>query len=182
MANDDDIIIVEEEDPEERMMKIDDISAEPIDSTRVNRCGHCRRMQYGHQITYGAGKCTKEKITDDNDLAEDDEIKLEMRRRKRGEKRERDMDDSKKEVTPKRDKKRKDEKNNWKRKMRKLKEDSYEKEKEREKSDNYKLIKEELEKKKRIKKALDEEDRRIATALGGAKQKSFQRMDNRNRD
>ena len=46
MANDDDIIIVEEEDPEERMMKIDDISAEPIDSTRVNRCGHCRRMQY----------------------------------------------------------------------------------------------------------------------------------------
>ena len=35
----------------------------------------------------------------------------------------------------------------------------YEKEKEREKSDDYKLIKEELEKKKRIKKALDEEDR-----------------------
>ena len=49
--------VIDQEDPKEEMMEIEDIAAEPIDSGKINRCGHCRRMQYGHPVPYGSGKC-----------------------------------------------------------------------------------------------------------------------------
>ena len=95
--------IIEEEDPSEEIMEINDIAAEPLNSTRVNRCGHCRRMQFGHPVPYGSEKCLLDKIKDDEDLKKDDEIKLDMRKKKRC--RKRSLNDSKLEPGRKRDKK-----------------------------------------------------------------------------
>ena len=78
---------IEREDPSEEAMDLEEIEAEPLDSERINRCGKCRRVQFGHPVPYGTGKCLLERIDDDESLAEDDKKKLEMRRQKRGKKR-----------------------------------------------------------------------------------------------
>ena len=85
-------------------MEIKDIAAEPINSSRIKRCGHCRQMQYGHSVPYGAGKCLLEKINDD-ELKKDDAIKLKMRKSKRERKKKRLSDASIIETSPKKDKK-----------------------------------------------------------------------------
>ena len=103
MGNDEEIEIIDLEDPEEENMEIDDIAAEPITSSSIKRCGYCRRVQYGHPVPYGAGKCLLEKINDD-ELKNDDKIKLEMRKSKRGRKKKRLSDESSVEPSPKKDK------------------------------------------------------------------------------
>ena len=54
MGNEEEIDVIDLEDPEEENMEIEDIAAEPINSLRIKRCGHCRRMQYGHPVPYRA--------------------------------------------------------------------------------------------------------------------------------
>ena len=42
-----------------------EIEAEAIDSTKINRCEHCRRVQFAHPVPYGLEKCKLERIKDD---------------------------------------------------------------------------------------------------------------------
>ena len=45
-----------------------EIEAEAIDSTKINRCEHCRRVQFGHPVPYGLEKCKLERITTTHDV------------------------------------------------------------------------------------------------------------------
>ena len=172
--------MIEDEDPDEEMMDIDDIAAEPIDSAKINRCGKCRRVQYGHPVPYGAGRCILEEIANDEDLKRDDEVKLEMRRKKRTRKRSRGFDD----VTEPGAKKEKNEEEELLRKNAEFESKLEEKRKEREKIEKdlkNKKIKDLEEKSKKIKRELQDEDERIAKALGGGKPKSSTGMENKNK-
>jgi hypothetical protein len=44
MTDDDKVETINQEDPQEESMEIEDIAAEPLDSMKIIRCGHCRRM------------------------------------------------------------------------------------------------------------------------------------------
>ena len=107
MSTEDEVQIIEEEEPQEEAMEIEDIAAEPLDSVKINRCGQCRRMQYGHPVPYGAGKCLLDKIADDTELKNDDLIKIEMRKERRGNKRSRGSDETNDQPDSKKDKKEK---------------------------------------------------------------------------
>ena len=63
------------EDPSEELMDIEEIEA---NSNKINRCGKCRRVQFGHPMPYGIDKCQLDVIIDDGLLAEDDKVKLDM--------------------------------------------------------------------------------------------------------
>ena len=78
------------EDPSEELMDIEEIEA---NSNKINRCGKCRRVQFGHPMPYGIDKCQLDVIIDDGLLAEDDKVKLDMRRKKRGLKRQSSVED-----------------------------------------------------------------------------------------
>ena len=66
-------------------MEIEEIEAEPIISTKINRGGYYRKVQFGHLVPYRLEKCDQERIGDDCILAEDDKITLELGKTKREE-------------------------------------------------------------------------------------------------
>ena len=63
-------------------MEIEEIGAEPLNTDRINRCGKCRRVQFGHPKPYGIYKCLLDRLDDDKLQEEDDKTKLEMRKKR----------------------------------------------------------------------------------------------------
>ena len=179
MAGNEYVEVIEVEDPREELMEIDDIAAEPLNSTRINRCGHCRRMQYGHPVPYGAGKCLLDKINDDQTLKEDDKIKLDMRKMKRGQKKDTDTDDTDEMLGNKQDKKTMTEEQQLIKENEEFKRKLDEKRKRRKKAedDARKNVKELKEKQSRIQKEMIEEDERLANLYGGGKPKPSTRLE-----
>ena len=57
-----------EEDAEEESMEIEELREVAVDSGRVVRCKHCRRMRFGHPLPYGEKECRLEPIKKDEDL------------------------------------------------------------------------------------------------------------------
>ena len=78
-----DELLVNEEEGEEATMDIEEIEKEPKDSVKVKRCSACRRMVFGHKGTVGKEKCKLKKIEEDDELKKNDQIKNEMRKKKR---------------------------------------------------------------------------------------------------
>ena len=174
MREDDEVETIEDKGTDEETMEINKISNELLDLRKIRRCGHCRRMQYGHPIPYGTDKCIMDRINDDEKLKNDDKIKIEMRKKKRGQQSIR----RNYEIDRKQTEKKIDEKNDEdkiKKENDEMKIMLKEKRKEREKleKDEKKRKIEELEEKNRtMKKELEEEERKTAVLLGGAKKRT----------
>ena len=66
-------IDVDEEDHIELSLDIEDFRKEPIESKKVARCKHCRRLKFGHPKPFVESNCHLDIIDDDDLLREDDE-------------------------------------------------------------------------------------------------------------
>ena len=169
------------EDPSEEAMDIEDIEAEPIDSVRINRCGHCRRVQFGHPVPYGQDTCQLDRIDDDEELAKDDKVKLELRKHQRGKKRKGSTEhgDSKKQNKQEdRDiQKLVEEGEKMKQLLDKQKEErrKAEESKAKEEKERQNKLKEMAEKNNKIRMELDKEQKKTAELLGGAKRRNTSR-------
>ena len=64
-------IDVDEEDHIELSLDIEDFRKEPIESKKVARCKHCRRLKFGHPKPFGESNCHLDIIDDDDLLRED---------------------------------------------------------------------------------------------------------------
>ena len=96
--------IIQNEEPDEEEMDVEDISKEPPDSRKIDRCKKCRRMKFGHPIPFGKDNCHLERIENDADLKEDDDMKNKKRVELRSRKKKRLLSDSKKESIAKKNK------------------------------------------------------------------------------
>ena len=71
--------VVDEEQSELLLINIEDFRKEPLDSKRISRCKKCRRLKFGHPKPFGENHCRLDRITDDEQLREDDELKNKQR-------------------------------------------------------------------------------------------------------
>ena len=65
------------EDEDEESMEIEELRQVPLNSGRVVRCKHCRRI-FGHPSPYGEKECRLEPMKNDEDLRKDDYAKHEL--------------------------------------------------------------------------------------------------------